>query len=515
MHCKSEPLILFHMTKIQCVKTDLSKIKSSCAALFLFEEDKTLPKHLSAFQRALPEGYEKLKKGGDFKGKFGELAHFVTPGKSFKRVLLAGCGKKEEFTLEKLRKLGARVSLYAKERGWNDYACTLQNSALKESADKQAQAFCEGALLSLYTFDEHKTLNKNNNHKTLNHITLVAADSKQQAAFSRGAKTAAVLAECTYATRDLINNPGNVITPTRLADEARSIARKTHGVSCEILSIPQIKKLKMGCFLSVARGSEEPPKFVILKYQPRGAKKTIVLVGKGVTFDSGGISIKPSEKMHEMKMDMSGAATVIETVRACALLKLPVRVIALAPCTENLPSGRATKPGDIFKAYNGKTVEVQNTDAEGRMILADALSYAARFKSDAIIDLATLTGAVMIALGKEAAGLLGNDEKLIDKIKAASEETFERVWQLPLWNEYEDDIKSTVADFKNIGSGRGAGTIIGAIFLKQFVPEKTPWAHIDIAAVAWGDAKKDYFTGGATGYGIRLLARFLESEAKN
>ncbi len=501
------------MTKIQCVKTDLSKIKASCVALLLYEEDKTLPKHFAAFQRALPEGYEKLKKNGDFKGKFGELAHFFVPGKPFKRVLLVGCGKKKEFTLEKLRKIGARASLYAKERGWNDFACSLQNIQLKESANMQAQAFCEGALLSLYTFNEHKTLNKNNNNVKLNHITLAAADAKQQTAFSRGAKTASILAECIYATRNLINNPGNVITPARLADEARSIARKTSGVSAEILSLPQIKKLKMGCFLSVSQGSEEPPKLVILKYQPRGAKKTIVLVGKGVTFDSGGISIKPSSKMHEMKMDMSGAATVIQTVRACALLKLPVRVIALAPCTENLPSGKAAKPGDIFKAHNGKTVEVQNTDAEGRMILADALSYAKRFKPDVLIDMATLTGAVNVALGKECCGVLGNDEKLVEKIKAAGIETHERVWQLPLWDEYEEDIKSTVADFKNIGAG-GAGTIIGAVFLKQFVPEKTPWAHLDIAAVAWGDAKKDYFTGGATGFGVRLLTHFIENEAK-
>lgn len=480
--------------------------------LLLFEDDKTLPKHFSAFQKTLPETYEKLKKNGDFKGKFGELAHFVAPSKPFKRVLLAGCGKKKEFTLEKVRKIGARVSLYAKEHGWSDAACTLQNLPLKETAGKQAQAFCEGALLSLYTFDEHKTLKKNNNNGKLNSITLCAADAKQLASFSRGAKTASVLADCIYATRTLINNPGNIITPTKLADEARNIARKTSGVSAEILSLPQIKKLKMGCFLSVASGSEEPPKFVILKYQPQGAKKTIVLVGKGVTFDSGGISIKPSAKMHEMKMDMSGAATVIETVRACALLKLPVRVIALAPCTENLPSGRAAKPGDVFKAHNGKTVEVQNTDAEGRMILADALSYAKRFKPDALLDMATLTGAVQVALGKECCGVLGNDDKLIEKLKAAGDETHERVWQLPLWDEYEEDIKSAVADFKNIGAG-GAGTIIGAIFLKQFVPEKTAWAHLDIAAVAWNDAKKDYFTGGATGYGVRLLTRFVENES--
>lgn len=501
------------MSVVRCVKVELSKIKTQCAVILLFEDDKAMPAHLKTFHRSFSETVDKLRKDGDFKGKFGDMTYFYLPKTPFRRVLLAGCGKKEEFTLEKLRKISARISLYAKERRWSDIACALQNLPLKDSADKQAQAFSEGALLSLYTFDAHKTLKKNNNSK-LNQITLCAADAKQLAAFSRGAKRASILSQCVNATRDLINNPGNIVTPAAMADGARAIARKTHGVSAEILSLPQIKKLKMGCFLSVTKGSEEPPKFVILKYQPRNAKKTVVIVGKGVTFDSGGISIKPSDKMHEMKMDMSGAAAVIQTVRACALLKLPVRVIALAPCTENLPSGKAAKPGDIFKSHNGKTVEVQNTDAEGRMILADALSYAGRFKPDALIDIATLTGAVQIALGKECCGIVGNDEKLIEKIKMAGEETHERVWQLPLWDEYEEDIKkSTVADFRNIGSPYNAGTIIGGIFLKQFIPDKTPWAHLDIGAVAWTDAKKDYFTGGATGFGVRLLACFIEHEA--
>lgn len=503
------------MSVVRCVKGGLSKIKTQCAVVLLFEEDKTLPAHLKEFQRSFPETVDKLRKDGDFKGKFGDMSYFYLPKTPFRRVLLAGCGKKEEFTLEKLRKIGARISLYAKERRWSDIACTLQNLPLKESADKLAQAFCEGALLSLYTFDTLKTLKKNNNNVKLNQITLCADDAKQLAAYSRGAKTASILAQCVCATRDLTNNPGNIVTPANMAEEARTIARKTHGVSAEILSLSQIKKLKMGCFLSVTKGSEAPPKFIILKYQPRGAKKTVVLVGKGVTFDSGGISIKPAEKMHEMKMDMAGAAVVIQAVRACALMKLPVRVIALAPCTENLPSGKAAKPGDIFKSHNGKTVEVQNTDAEGRMILADALSYTKRFNPDAVIDIATLTGAVQIALGKECCGIVGNDEKLIEKIKAAGDETHERVWQLPLWDEYEEDIKkSTVADFRNIGSPYNAGTIIGGIFLKQFVPDKTPWAHLDIGAVAWTDAKKDYMPGGATGFGVRLLTQFIENEAK-
>lgn len=503
------------MSVVRCVKIGLSKIKTQCAVVLLFEDDKALPAHLKSFHRSFSETIAQLRKDGDFNGKFGEMTYFHLPKTPFRRALLAGCGKKDEFTLEKLRKIGARISLYAKERRWSDIACSLQNLPLKESADKLAQAFCEGTLLSLYTFDTHKTLKKNNNNVKLYQITLCAEDAKQLTAFSRGAKIASILSQCVYAARDLTNNPGNIVTPAAMAEKARAIARKNPGVSAEILSLPQIKKLKMGCLLSVTKGSEEPPKFIILKYQPRGAKKTVVLVGKGVTFDSGGISIKPAEKMHEMKMDMAGAAVVIQAVRSCALLKLPVRVIALAPCTENLPSGKAAKPGDVFKAHNGKTVEVQNTDAEGRMILADALSYTKRFSPDVVVDIATLTGAVMIALGKECCGIVGNDEKLIERIKAAGEETHERVWQLPLWDEYEDDIKkSTVADFRNIGSPYNAGMINGGIFLKQFVPDKTPWAHLDIGAVAWTDAKKDYMPGGATGYGVRLLTRFIENESR-
>ncbi len=275
----------------------------------------------------------------------------------------------------------------------------------------------------------------------------------------------------------------------------------------------EMKKLGMGALLGVAQGSQEPPALIVLEY--RGGRKTeppVVIVGKGITFDTGGISLKPPANMDEMKMDMSGGGVTLGTLQAAAALKLPVNVIGLVPATENMPSGTAIKPGDVLKSMSGKTIEVLNTDAEGRLVLADALAYAARYKPQAVIDLATLTGAVVVALGHSAAAVLGNDETLVKKLITSGESTGERLWQLPLWEEHEKAMKSQLADLKNIaGPGVGAGTITGAAFLKAFAGDQ-PWAHLDIAGTAWGD-EKPYVPKGPSGFGVRLLVDYLEHVA--
>jgi len=311
--------------------------------------------------------------------------------------------------------------------------------------------------------------------------------------------------------RDLCNHPANVVTPTYIANEAKKIARE-RGVSAKVLDRPAMQRLGMGALLGVARGSHEPPKFVILEYRggPRGARP-VALVGKTVTFDSGGISLKSADNMEQMKADMTGGAAVLAAVRAASRLRLPLNIVALIPATENMPGGSATKPGDILTSLSGKTIEVINTDAEGRLILADGLTYANRYKPSVVVDIATLTGACAVALGKHAIGLLGNNERLIGELKAAGEQCGERAWQLPLWEEYYEQIKSDVADVKNTG-GRPGGTITAAAFLSKFVGDAR-WAHLDIASTDWSDREQAYIPKGPTGVGARLLIRFLSNRA--
>ena len=321
--------------------------------------------------------------------------------------------------------------------------------------------------------------------------------------------------EATWYVRDLCNHPSNMMTPAKLVGEARVIG-KERGVTFRVLERRDMERLGMGALLGVARGSHEPPKFIILDYQGPGARKRsrgnkpVVLVGKTVTFDTGGISLKPSENMEQMKADMTGGAEVLATVRAAARLQLPIHIVGLLPATENMPGGRAIKPGDILKTLSGQTVEVQNTDAEGRLILADGLAYARRYKPKSVIDIATLTGACAVALGKHAIGMFGNDESLKNQIRQSGEVAGERVWEMPLWPEYFDQLKSDVADMRNIG-GRGGGMITAALFLSKFVGE-VPWIHLDIAGTDWSDSERPYIAKGPTGIGTRLLLRFLLNE---
>jgi len=311
--------------------------------------------------------------------------------------------------------------------------------------------------------------------------------------------------------RDMVNSPSADMTPTIIAAKARELARE-FGLKLQVLERSQMEKLGMGALLGVASGSAQPPKFIIIEYRKGGKKPVIALVGKTITFDSGGISIKPAENMDRMKDDMSGGAAVLGALRTASALKLPLNIVGLLPATENMPSGSAYKPGDVLRTLSGRTIEIMNTDAEGRLILSDALAYACRYKPAVIVDIATLTGACGIALGNEASGMLGTDDTLKRKIREAGEKTGERVWELPLWEEYYDQIKSDIADMKNTG-GRAGGVITAAALLSKFV-QKYPWVHLDIAATSWTEKDRPYTPKGATGIGMRLLTQFLRDYEK-
>jgi leucyl aminopeptidase len=375
-----------------------------------------------------------------------------------------------------------------------------------------AQVITEGTLLGLYTLKTYKSP-KPEDKDNLRELHILGPDNKTQSALSKGVQRGQILAEAVTLARDLANSPGNDVNPTYLADTAKRIAKET-SLKCQILDKADMIKLKMGCLLGVAQGSEQPPVLIALEHNPNGASEApIVLIGKGITFDSGGISIKPAANMEDMKMDMSGGAAVLGTMQALAKLNYPRRVIGMVPASENLPSGNAVKPGDILRAMSGKTVEVINTDAEGRLVLADAIAYAVEtYKPARMIDLATLTGAVVVALGSQATGMMGTDDEMMERLRDAGSRSAERVWQLPLYEEYSKQIASTFADIKNVG-GREAGSIIGGAFLKEFVGD-TPWVHLDIAGTAWTTTGNPYVPKGATGVGIRLLVDALEAMPK-
>ncbi|OGW13598.1 MAG: leucyl aminopeptidase [Nitrospinae bacterium RIFCSPLOWO2_12_FULL_45_22] len=474
----------------------------------LFDDRGLEDKVIQELDQALGGMIKEIWEAGDFKGKADQVSIIYPRGAiPSKRVVLMGLGKEEKFDLDKIREAAGRASKRLQKLGVKSFSTILpdiKNTGISVSA--AAQATIEGCVLGTYQFKEYKTGNKDE-LKEIEGVCLVERESARMSKIEPGAKTGEIIALAVSRVRDLVNHPGNAHTPKDMAEEAQKIAQEA-GLACQILDENQIRELNMGAFMAVAQGSQQPPRFIILEHnQPQEGRPTIVVIGKGITFDSGGISIKPSEKMEEMKYDMAGGAAVLGTMQAIAKLKLPIHVVGLVPATENLPSGSALKPGDIIKSLSGKTIEVISTDAEGRLILADALTYAERYNPTAVIDLATLTGACVIALGHIATGTMGNDPDLIARIKKAGEVSGERVWELPLWEEYNEQIKSDIADLKNVG-GRPAGTITGAAFLGKFA-EKYKWVHLDIAGTAWSDKDRPYIPKGATGVGVRLLVQFL------
>ena len=443
-----------------------------------------------------------LFESGDFKGELKQTSLLYTRGAiAPPRIGLVGLGKPDAFNVEKARQAAGKIAQSIRDLGAKTFAIPLPS----DTPSEMIQAVVEGSLLGLYEFNLHKTQNRDK-IKALEAITFIIDDGASLAIVEQSIKVGETIAKGAILARDLSNQPSNYMTPTMLAEKAQAIADNT-GLKCEIFEPAQLKEKGFGALVGVAQGSLEEPRFIILEHFPDGdTQDTVVFVGKGITFDSGGLSLKPSRGMDEMKHDMSGAAAVLGAMQAIGRLRPNLHVVGLIAATENLPSGTAQKPGDVVRSYAGKSIEILNTDAEGRLVLADALGYAAKYEPKAVIDLATLTGAVITALGHFAAGLMGTDDSLIENIKAAADKTHERVWQLPLWEDYDEGIKSHVADVQNIGDGT-AGTIAGAVFLKKFA-EGYPWAHLDIAGTAWGVEGSSYIPKGASGYGVRLLVQF-------
>ena len=441
----------------------------------------------------------------DMGGVFGKLSVIPTTGTSTQRILLAGLGKKENFTNDTIRFVSGKIAQKAKELKLKEFTIIAPPSSLIEPVSSVSQ-IVEGCKMSLYKFEKYKSKKEN----TIPNLTILISKSEN---ISNAIKNAVVVSEGVIYTKSIANLPPNECTPTTLANFARIIAKKNN-MKCNIISKTDLKKRGFGGITAVGQGSKNEPKLIILEHN-RGSKneKPVVLVGKAVTFDTGGISLKPGEKMDEMKFDKCGGCTVIGIMKAVSELKLPINLVGIIPSVENMPGGEAYRPGDIIKLYNGKTAEILNTDAEGRIILADALSYGEKqYSPKAIIDFATLTGACIIALGTNIAGIVSNNEKLTEKIIESSKRTTEEIWNLPLNDDYMDMIKSDVADMKNIGIGRAAGTITAAAFLRNAI-EDTPWVHIDIAGVAWtqiATKEKPYNPKGATGFGVRLILDYLQ-----
>ncbi len=493
--------------EIVCKQGTLSGERCEAVLVPVFESNAWRRGEMRSIDDRLNGAVGEMFASKEFSGKENESAVIHAAGRfPAKRVVLIGLGKPKGFDLDRVRRAYGAGSRRIRDLGVKRFSAALPQGATgKISRREIAEAAAEGALLGTYQFTAHKT--ETDEIKTLAKMTLIASDARSLSEIERGMARGRIIAEATNFARDLANHPSNTVTPTRLAEAAREIG-KNGKVKVKVLDRAEMERLKMGALLGVSRGSEEPAKFIILEYF-RGKKGSapVALVGKSITFDTGGISLKPGENMEQMKYDMSGGAAVLGTIKAISAMGLPVNVVGILPATENMPSGTAIKPGDVLRSMSGKTIEVINTDAEGRLILADGLHYATQYKPAAIIDLATLTGACVVALGNHAIGMLGNRDSLKRKIEKAGRASGERVWELPLWEEYYEQIKSDVADVRNIG-GRPAGMITAAAFLSKFVGD-VPWAHLDIAGTAWSEKDRPIHPKGCTGVGVRLLCRFL------
>jgi leucyl aminopeptidase len=496
---------------IRVVIGDVAKFRGNALVVNLFEGVKAPGGATGAVDAALGGAIRKLIQAGEVKGKWGEQTLIHTLGKlPAERVLVMGLGKSDELTLDRARMVSAEAAKHLRKIGaWRVGSIvhgagtgTARGAGSGGFNSAQAiQALVEGALLGLYRFARYKP--NAEDAKEMESLAIVERDRGKLRAMVEAVRRGKIVAEATNAARDLVNEPGNTLTPRELARRARAMARRA-GIGCQVLGPQVLRRLGARALLGVARGSQEPPQLIVLEY--RGGRRGgphLGLVGKGITFDSGGISIKPAENMEAMKGDMAGAAAVLAATSAIARLKLPIHVTTVVPATENLPSGSALKPGDILRAMSGKTIEVINTDAEGRLVLADALHYARSRKVSHLVDAATLTGACVVALGTINSGAFTNNQALLDKVLAAGRAAGEKIWALPMDPEYDELIKSEIAEIKNTG-GRKGGAITGAKFLQQFVAD-TPWVHLDIAGTFETDKEKGYQPKGGTGVMVRTL----------
>ncbi|MBW8000427.1 MAG: leucyl aminopeptidase [Planctomycetes bacterium] len=499
---------------LKCRNVHADKCKTDLLCVALFSKAKTLEKTCERLDKKLGGAIAKLIKLGDFKGSEGEIAVLYGNNKiSAKRVMLVGLGEKKKVTLDTLRSAASKAASKAVALKAATLSLAL-HSAVGDKFDNEAlaQAIAEGVCIGGYRYDEYITESENGRLGSLK-VELIDSNLAKLEKLSKGIKNGSVVGKAQSYARTIANRPGNVITPASLAAEARKLASRTKGLSCSVFDKKKLTAKGMGGILAVGSGSKNEPRLIVLKYSPNGAAKgpVVGLVGKAVTFDSGGISIKPSANMDQMKFDKSGGIAVLGAMKAIAELGLKVRVYGIIPAAENMPSGTSYRPGDIVTTYSGKTVEIQNTDAEGRMILCDALHYAVKQKCDMIIDIATLTGSCVVALGKYSAGVMGNNDGLISKIEQAAKDSGEKVWHLPSGGDYLEEMKSKIADLKNIGS-RWGGACTAASFLGEFVG-KTKWAHIDMAGVEMFVESKQGGVG-SSGYGVRLLTSLVQNIKK-
>jgi leucyl aminopeptidase len=445
------------------------------------------------------------------RGEEGELISGECPLSLAHRLTFVGVGEEDKLTHAKLRAaLGRVMNQATKNREYQiGLAIPVRVDGLTAS-ESRSFALLEASIAD-YTFDVFKS--KKNEFDKIDGLHIIPLAKETEEELEERLKSVRMLRTSVQLTRDLANRPGNELTPEGLAAATTEMAADLKALRVTVLGMKELQKEKMGGVLGVAQGSAEEPRMIVIEHRPKKPKKSVVLIGKGVTFDTGGISLKPPKSMEAMKFDMAGAATVIGIMRAVAELELPLKVVGLVPAAENMPSGTAIKPGDVLTMASGKTVEVDNTDAEGRLLLADALHYADRFNPDIVLDFATLTGACVVALGHEAAGIMSNDDSLVNTLRKIGETVGERVWPLPLYDEYFSYLKSDWADFKNTGS-RWGGAVTAGTFLKQFVPEKVSWAHLDVAGVAYNEKEHNGLPVGASGFGVTLTVTFLEQLLK-
>ncbi len=495
--------------KLSSVTRPLERAQGEVLVVGRYSEETRLPAALATLDRALGGMMTEVLKAEKFDGKSGQCSHFYTNGRiPAKRLLVVGLGGRKDLSAESVRRAAAAALRRARDLGARTVATALLGDGLPPRT--RAQAVAEGALLGTYTFDRYK---KEKSDRIVDLLSVVEPDRRNHAAIVEGLRQGEVFAGATCFARDLVNEPANLVNPPYLAQTAVEIARAGK-LKLTVYDRPECEKMGMGAFLGVGQGSQSPPKFIHLAYVPRGrSRRKITIVGKGITFDSGGLDLKPADGMLRMKDDMSGAAAVLGIMRALPRLRLPVEVHGVIAAAENMPSGAAIRPGDILRAMNGKTIEIGNTDAEGRLTLADALSYAVKeIKPDELIDLATLTGACVIALGLSCSGVMWSSKPLADRILKAAEAAGEKMWPLPLIDEYKEGLKSEVADLNNISSARGGGTLTAGLFLKEFV-DSTPWVHIDIAGPAFTEKDLPLGPKGGTGVGVRTLLTYLISRS--
>jgi leucyl aminopeptidase len=484
-------------------------LETEALVSYVFEETDPVQGRISELDQTANGLLRSLAKSGEVSGKTLEMTLIHVPaGLKAARLLLVGAGKREQFTGATLRKLAGAALRYLKARSVKQLAFLVrENNAPEDSA----QAIAEGVLTANFETDKYKTEKKND--KSIDTVLLTGYSDAERSAAEKGLTRGRIIAESQNFARDLINEPSNKLTPKILAEKAEAMAKQA-GLAVEILDEKKITDLKMGALLSVSQGGPEPPRVMVVTYTPANLKPgapVIGLIGKAVTFDTGGISIKPADGMEKMKYDMAGGATMLGVMRALAALKPNVKVICVVPATENMPGGTAQKPGDIQTAMSGKTIEVLNTDAEGRLILADAVHYAKQLGATHLVDAATLTGAIVVALASINVGVFGGaDQAWTDKVLASAKAAGEKMWQMPMDDEYREFIKGTVADIQNIGSGKGGGSITGAWFIREFAGD-TPWVHLDIAGTAWNDDAKPWLAKGPTGVALRTLVNLAMS----